>query len=294
MMRVASWRTVVVGVACVALTMLATASAGAAQTRPTPLELSAVGQNAELPQSAVTPRAVGVFDFLITITAPTKGVTYTQGEPVAAGYVCKALAGVSVIACAGPVANGAAIDTTTLGPHTFTVNAQYSNGLHASRSTSYTVIAAPGAPPIAAPLTAPILGNVRETAKTWREGNALAHISANGTRKKKLPLGTTFSFTLNQQARVGFAVTQQVAGHKVKGKCLATTRKNRKKPSCKRTVTQGTLSFTGHTGTDKVSFQGRISASKKLRPGRYTLVITATNAAGQHSTPKQLSFTIVK
>jgi hypothetical protein len=66
------------------------------------------------------------------------------------------------------------------------------------------------------------------------------------------------------------------------------------KPSCERTVTQGTLSFTGHTGTNGVSFQGRISASKRLRPGRYTLLITATDAAGQRSQTQSLSFTIVK
>jgi hypothetical protein len=70
-------------------------------------------------------------------------------------------------------------------------------------------------------------------------------------------------------------------------------RKNRHKPTCKRTVTQGTLSFAAHAGTDKVSFQGRISASKELKLDRYTLVITATTAVGQRSSPKQLSFTIV-
>jgi hypothetical protein len=43
----------------------------------------------------------------------------------------------------------------------------------------------------------------------------------------------------------------------------------------------------------KLSFQRRISASKRLKPGRYTLVITAMNAAGQRSKPQTLSFTIV-
>jgi hypothetical protein len=33
---------------------------------------------------------------------------------------------------------------------------------------------------------------------------------------------------------------------------------------------------------------------KKLKQGRYTLVITATNSAGVRSAPKSLSFTIVK
>jgi hypothetical protein len=43
-----------------------------------------------------------------------------------------------------------------------------------------------------------------------------------------------------------------------------------------------------------VAFQGRISPVEKLEPGRYTLVITATNSAGVRSAPKSLSFTIVK
>jgi hypothetical protein len=75
---------------------------------------------------------------------------------------------------------------------------------------------------------------------------------------------------------------------------VARTNKNRRKRVCKRPVTRGTLSFSGHAGTNKVAFRGRISRSGKLRPGGYTLVITASNAAGQHSAPKSLSFTIVK
>ncbi len=113
-------------------------------------------------------------------------------------------------------------------------------------------------------------------------------------RKKKPPVGTTFSFSLNEQASVTFSFTQKATGRKVGGKCVAKSRKNAKRKSCKRTVTAGTLSFTGHAGTDNVVFQGRISRSKKLRPGSYTLVITATNTAGQKSGPQTLGFTIVK
>jgi hypothetical protein len=59
-------------------------------------------------------------------------------------------------------------------------------------------------------------------------------------------------------------------------------------------VTEGTLAFTGHRGLNKVFFQGRISPTKALRPGRYTLIITATNSSGQRSGPQALSFVIVK
>ena len=56
----------------------------------------------------------------------------------------------------------------------------------------------------------------------------------------------------------------------------------------------GTLRFRAHAGANKVRFQGRISRTRKLKPGRYTLVITATSTTGPQSTPKTLTFTIVK
>jgi hypothetical protein len=138
--------------------------------------------------------------------------------------------------------------------------------------------------------TPPIISNVTQSHRVWREGNRRASFA----RRHRPPVGTKFSFTLNQQARVSFAFTQQVAGRKVKGKCVARTRRNRHRRSCRRTLTRGTLSFAGHSGRNRVSFQGRISARRKLPLGRYTLVITATNAAGQTSAPQRLSFAIVK
>ena len=110
----------------------------------------------------------------------------------------------------------------------------------------------------------------------------------------KTSTGTTFSFSLNEQATVTFTFTQRVSGRKVGGKCVAQTDKNRRKPACRRTVTAGRLTFTGHSGTNKVAFQGRISPAKKLKPGSYTLVIMATNSAGVRSAPQSQSFTILK
>jgi hypothetical protein len=59
-------------------------------------------------------------------------------------------------------------------------------------------------------------------------------------------------------------------------------------------VTAGRLTFTGHDGANRVAFEGRISPSKKLQPGRYTLMIIAADSAGVRSAPKSLSFTIVE
>ena len=77
------------------------------------------------------------------------------------------------------------------------------------------------------------------------------------------------------------------------GKCIAQTQRNGHKHGCERTVTVGTLTFTGHAGLNKVTFQGRLPHSKRLGPGSYTLMITATSD-GKRSKPQTLKFTIVK
>ncbi|MGO8907026.1 MAG: alkaline phosphatase family protein [Solirubrobacteraceae bacterium] len=144
----------------------------------------------------------------------------------------------------------------------------------------------PGGPQITTP---PALTNLAESSRVWREGRAFAVLAR---RPRLPPVGTTFSFTLNAPARVSLAFTQQVGGRTVKGKCVAPAKRTRLHHACKRTITRGTLSFTGHAGTNKVSFQGRISPSKKLGLGSYTLATMASNAAGRASDPGQLSFTI--
>ena len=230
----------------------------------------------------------------IAIFSPVDGATYSQGQAVAAGYACGAPAGATVTTCAGPVANGAPIETSAPGEHTFTVETTDSDGLHATQSAGYTVVAPlVTSPPlftapvsIVAPPVEPTLSSLNESAKTWREGNALAQIS-----KKKLPVGTTFSFGLNVPARVTFTFTEPASGRKVRKRCVAQTKKNKKEHSCTRTVISGTLTFSAHAGTNKVHFEGSISKHKKLKLGSYTLLVAAT-ASGKRSTTRALHFAI--
>jgi streptogramin lyase len=148
----------------------------------------------------------------------------------------------------------------------------------------------------------PTLGAVKQSASKWRVGGKLASISAKHKggggkgrkhRKRQPPRGTTFSFSLNEQAGVTLTFTQVVKGRKVGKKCVATTRRNRKRRSCDRTVTLGHLAFTGHAGLDKVRFEGRLSSRHKLKPGPYTVTIQAANSTGP-SAATVLRFTIVK
>jgi hypothetical protein len=146
-----------------------------------------------------------------------------------------------------------------------------------------------GAPVSLPPLAKPSLTSVTQSSAVWREGRGLPQIS----RRKRRPIGTTFSFALNEQAAVSFRFTRLAPGRIAGHKCVAKNQRNAKGKSCQRTVTEGSLSLTGHAGTNRLVFQGRISSSERLKPGRYLLTTAATNTAGT-STAAALSFQIVK
>ena len=137
---------------------------------------------------------------------------------------------------------------------------------------------------------APVLGAVRQSHSVWREGSRLARLSRSVHRP---PLGTTYSFTLDQSATVTLRFTQKVTGRRSGRRCVARTRRNAGRKHCTLTLTRATLAVPAHAGADKIAFQGRVSRTRKLRPGRYTVVIRATNSAGA-SAARSLTFTIVR
>ena len=220
----------------------------------------------------------------ITIESPHDGARYRQGEVVDAVFACADPPdGSGLASCSGTTADGAPIDTGTLGAHTFTVSASDTAGEQSTQSVTYTVVSGPGQHATAAPT----MSRFTQSHRTWREGTRFASIS----RKRRIPIGTIFSFTLDQRARVVFAFTERTAGRKVGRRCVAQTSTNRRRRACQRAVAAGELTFAAHTGINKVVFQGRVSPTRRLKPGSHTVTITAINAAGR-SRPRQLTFTI--
>jgi hypothetical protein len=200
----------------------------------------------------------------VSLTSPANGASFNQGQAVTAAYTCAVASPAAISSCTGPTANGAKIDTSTPGSHTFTVTAIANDGASASATTTYTV-----KPP------KPSLGKLHASHKSFREGSKLATIAKK--KHKKPPVGTTLKFTLNTTATL-----KLVFGHKVK------------RPHHKtKTKTDGTIKLTGHPGTDKITFQGRINKHHKLKPGTYTITITANNSTGKSKT-RTIKFTILK
>ncbi|HET8821003.1 MAG TPA: PxKF domain-containing protein [Thermoleophilaceae bacterium] len=77
----------------------------------------------------------------VAVSAPVDGAVYVLGQRVLAAYSCADQPGGSGVAtCEGPVANGAAIDTATVGAHSFEVRTADNAGNAGSRTVSYSVV----------------------------------------------------------------------------------------------------------------------------------------------------------
>lgn len=74
----------------------------------------------------------------ITLTSPSDGATYPLGSAQAASYSCSDLVS-GLASCSGTVANGTNVDASSVGPHTFTVNAADNAGNTASTTAHYSV-----------------------------------------------------------------------------------------------------------------------------------------------------------
>ncbi len=226
----------------------------------------------------------------IAIASPGSGATYQQGQVVAASYSCSAAAPATVGSCAGTVATAAAIDTSTPGTRTFTVQATDTLGQTNTQSVSYTVATptATGQQPQQTPPPPVTISGFAQSHSRWRLGSGLARIS----KASKAPLGTAFTFRLNEAARITLTFTKSVGGHKLKAVCKPPRKHD--KHNCTRKVTVGTVALAGHAGKDTVAFRGRFSGGHKLPPGTYTVTIVGSAPGATSSKPRSLHFTVVK
>src|SRR5262249_25640127 len=85
-----------------------------------------------------------------------------------------------------------------------------------------------GGPPASLP---PHVTNVTQSHAIWRTSAKLGKPARSG---KRPPVGTTFSFNLDQPARVRFAFAQRLPGRKQGTRCVAPRAANRRRPGCER------------------------------------------------------------
>ena len=57
---------------------------------------------------------------------------------------------------------------------------------------------------------------------------------------------------------------------------------------------RGSFTVNAHSGKNRVRFQGRISRKRKLRPGRYRMILRARDAAGNRSAASRVRFRLLR
>jgi hypothetical protein len=234
---------------------------------------------------------IGAFEFATPeaiVTTPADGAHYAQGSSVAASYACTEAGTASLIStCSGTVANGAAIDTSAAGAHSFAVTATDKAGNHVTRTVGYTVDAASPGGGGGGNGVATVSG-VHLSASTFRAAGS----GPSAVAAKNVPTGAVVSFSLDRAATVKFTVERSAIGRRVNHRCVAPTKKNAKKPKCKRWVNvAGSFSRAGAIGVNRFRFTGRLGG-KRLRPGAYRLVITPQTGV-QPGKPVRIGFHIV-
>jgi hypothetical protein len=101
-------------------------------------------------------------------------------------------------------------------------------------------------------------------------------VTAASRSKPRIRAGTrsvSFRFTLSEPAQVKLTIQRRLPGRSARYRTL------------------GKLTRSGAKGANRIRFSGRIG-KRSLRPGRYRALISATDAAGNRSTPKRTRFRV--
>jgi hypothetical protein len=148
----------------------------------------------------------------VTLTTPSEGAVYARNEQVAAEYSCQDEAnGSGLDTCEGDVPNGANVDTTALGEHSFEVTATDKAGNTGSAQAHYTVVdVTPPAIVVTTPSQGAVYGLGQQVAASYSctdedGGSGLATCDgtvANGTGVDTSSVGEK-SFTVNATDNAG-------------------------------------------------------------------------------------------
>jgi hypothetical protein len=134
-----------------------------------------------------------------------------------------------------------------------------------------------------------LIRGLAQSRRRWREPKK--HHSAVGHHRPST--GTTFSFTLNEPAKLELEFTHVGHGRRVHGACRVARHVNRLKHSCSLTRRVGMLLVAGHAGRNTLAFSGLLARKSKLPPGSYRLTVRAVAGSEVAVTSPALHFVIM-
>ncbi|MDO8630492.1 MAG: hypothetical protein Q7R41_08360, partial [Phycisphaerales bacterium] len=145
----------------------------------------------------------------------------------------------------------------------------------------------PPAPTPTADTTPPVITALSMSPSAFRVG-----AKSTPTIARRVPVGTKIRFMLSEASSVRLAIERALPGRRTGKTCVRPRKALRRKRKCTRYKRVGALQRQGATGKNSVSFSGRIGR-EALKPGRYRLIVTATDAAGNAGTANPKRFRVL-
>ena len=139
---------------------------------------------------------------------------------------------------------------------------------------------------------APVLGRVTMSRKRFRLGRT--RTPASSQRKRRAPRGTAFRFELGEAATVRIALQRARKGRRVRGRCRPARRPVPRRRRCTRYVRSPIgLTRSARRRPQSVPFTGRVGR-RKLAPGTYRAIVTATDESANVSAARRVGFKVVR
>ena len=137
----------------------------------------------------------------------------------------------------------------------------------------------------------PVVTRLRMARRTFAVSPRSTAVIARTSRRS--PQGSAFRFSLSERSTVIVRLDRRATGRRVGKRCLAPTRRLRRRKACTRFLGAGRLTRTLPAGLRSIAFSGRIGRTA-LRTGSYRAVVTAVDAARNVSRARTVTFDIVR
>jgi PKD repeat protein len=137
--------------------------------------------------------------------------------------------------------------------------------------------------------TAPRVSGLSVAPERLRLGRALPALASTGLKRGAIRL------RLSENATVELTFKKVTVGRNVGRRCVKETSANRAARRCTRlTTVPGRVRIAAPSGSPRIRFQGRLSRTRALRPGRYQVLVAATDRAGNATRPQSAGFTVLR
>jgi hypothetical protein len=236
------------------------------------------------PPSDVT-AAAGNGQATVGFATPPRG-----GAPITSYTVTASPGGASASGSASPLTVSGLANGT---PYSFTVTATNRAGTSPPSAASAAVT--PAAPGSTADVEPPRVTEFRASRKRLRAGKKRTPSTgaARPAAKKRPGRGTTLTLGLSEAAAVRFDVLAELKGRRAGARCRKPGRANRRGKKCVRLVRRARFTRTAPAGRSRVAFTARLTR-RALKPGRYRLTATPTDAAGNTGKARAVRIRVVR